>query len=173
MTLGDRVAVLDAGVLQQADRPRTLWDRPANAFVAGFLGSPPMNLLPGTLDERGRLRSGDNVLALPSMIIANGSPRRGQPLLLGIRPENVRLVSDRMNSDLLQTSHTLTMDVVLVETTGRGRQVMLQRDGWLLTALLDRDGDDVQAGQTTQVAVDMRRAHLFDGTSGNALCHPP
>jgi multiple sugar transport system ATP-binding protein len=50
MTLGDRVAVLDHGVLQQFDRPRAIFDRPVNTFVAGFIGSPPMNLLPGRVD---------------------------------------------------------------------------------------------------------------------------
>src|SRR5262245_8415581 len=93
MTLGDRVAVLDHGVLQQVAPPRELYDRPANAFVAGFIGNPPMNLFPTRLDTAdGRLvfRIGDQT--------APAGERPGVPLRVpltgGVRPEAIALVTD-------------------------------------------------------------------------------
>jgi multiple sugar transport system ATP-binding protein len=82
MTMGDRVAVLRDGVLQQCDTPRALYDDPVNAFVAGFIGSPPMNLLDGTV-ETGGVRFGSVVLP-----VAGGLPRSaGETVTVGLRPE--------------------------------------------------------------------------------------
>jgi multiple sugar transport system ATP-binding protein len=82
MTLGDRVAVLRKGVLQQVDTPRALYERPANLFVAGFIGSPAMNLIPGTLDG-GRLRLPFVEFDLPGAVEASGA------MIAGIRPEHL------------------------------------------------------------------------------------
>jgi multiple sugar transport system ATP-binding protein len=90
MTLGDRVAVLRAGVLQQVAPPRLVYDRPANAFVAGFIGNPPMNLWPARLDADGgrlRLRIGDQTTPAGDVPPA----RVGVPLTAGIRPESVTI----------------------------------------------------------------------------------
>jgi multiple sugar transport system ATP-binding protein len=83
MTLGDRVAVLRKGVLQQVDTPRVLYERPANLFVAGFIGSPSMNLLPATLHGRR--------LALPfvEVDLPHEVPARGEAVIAGIRPEHL------------------------------------------------------------------------------------
>src|SRR5262249_34149975 len=86
MTLGDRVCVLRAGVLQQVDRPQVLYDRPANLFVAGFIGSPAMNLVEATVAEN-EVRFG------PHGLPVTGRPElrayRGRRLALGIRPEDI------------------------------------------------------------------------------------
>ena len=88
MTLGDRVAVMKDGVLQQCDTPRMLYEQPANAFVAGFIGSPPMNLVQATVDAEG-IRVGSVVLPAP------GRPPRavGETVSVGLRPESLRLVA--------------------------------------------------------------------------------
>jgi multiple sugar transport system ATP-binding protein len=90
MTMGDRVAVLRDGLLQQADTPTGVYDRPANLFVAGFIGSPPMNIAQGTI-ERGSLRLGDQTITLPQEVIeARGLDARiGKPVIVGIRPEDL------------------------------------------------------------------------------------
>jgi multiple sugar transport system ATP-binding protein len=95
MTLGDRVCVMRGGVLQQVARPQTLYDRPANLFVAGFIGSPAMNLVEAELAERnGDLvaRFGPHEVGLPPELVASRPAlraRTGQRIALGIRPEDV------------------------------------------------------------------------------------
>jgi multiple sugar transport system ATP-binding protein len=88
MTLGDRVAVLRAGVIQQVGTPEELYQRPRNLFVAGFIGSPAMNFLPGTLEE-GRLRTALGDVRLPAEMAAKvRQAGAGRDLIVGIRPEN-------------------------------------------------------------------------------------
>ena len=95
MTLGDRVCVMRGGVLQQVDRPQVLYDRPANLFVAGFIGSPAMNLVEAELAERnGALvaRFGPHELAVPKELVAERPALRryaGRRVALGIRPEDI------------------------------------------------------------------------------------
>ncbi len=95
MTLGDRVCVMRGGVLQQVDRPQVLYDRPANLFVAGFIGSPAMNLVEAELAERnGGLvaRFGPHELGLPQEVVATRPALRqyaGRRVALGIRPEDI------------------------------------------------------------------------------------
>ena len=99
MTLGDRVAVLDHGRLQQVAPPQELYERPANTFVAGFIGNPPMNLFPARLTaaEDGLwLRLGEQALLLewPATVAERWRTWLDAPLTVGIRPEHLRLVSD-------------------------------------------------------------------------------
>jgi len=95
MTLGQRVCVLRGGVLQQVDSPQVLYDRPANLFVAGFIGSPSMNVVEATIDGRGddlTARFGRHELALPRELVAGRPGLRGYigaKLALGIRPEDM------------------------------------------------------------------------------------
>lgn len=99
MTLGDRIAVLYAGRLQQVANPKTLYERPANAFVAGFIGNPPMNLFPTTLEsgEGGSVRvnlGNQTLVAKPAGLSADALPRWwGKPVTCGIRPEALVLVA--------------------------------------------------------------------------------
>ena len=88
MTLGDRVAVMRAGVIQQVDTPEELYQRPRNLFVAGFIGSPAMNFLPGTLED-GRLRTALGDVELPGEMSAKvRQAGAGRELIVGIRPEH-------------------------------------------------------------------------------------
>ena len=90
MTMGDRVAVLKDGILQQVDTPQNLYDRPVNVFVGAFIGSPSMNLLEARLDES-TLTLGSQQISLPEEVFAARPALRGyagRPLILGIRPED-------------------------------------------------------------------------------------
>lgn len=94
MTLGDRVAVLDQGRLQQIAPPQELYERPANAFVAGFIGNPPMNLFPAQVimaDDGRRLRVGEQSLPLPGPVTEHRPAWPDGPLTAGVRPEHLRL----------------------------------------------------------------------------------
>ncbi len=90
MTMGDRVAVLDNGVLQQCDTPRALYDKPVNAFVAGFIGSPPMNLCTARVTDDG-VRLGDTDVPLPREALAGVAGAASGEVLLGFRPEALEI----------------------------------------------------------------------------------
>jgi multiple sugar transport system ATP-binding protein len=90
MTMGDRVAVLKDGVLQQVDSPRTMYDRPANVFVAGFIGSPAMNIETFDLTEGGA-QVGDMVVPLPRATVQAAAADGTGKVVLGFRPESLEL----------------------------------------------------------------------------------
>jgi len=92
MTLGDRIVVLDLGRIQQIDTPLNLYRQPANRFVAGFIGSPPMNFLDGHVEDH-RFISADSALAV---MLPEGLP--AGPIVLGVRPEHVSIGSDGLPS---------------------------------------------------------------------------
>jgi multiple sugar transport system ATP-binding protein len=96
MTLGDRVVVMKRGVVQQVDVPERLYRNPANVFVAGFIGSPPMNLLQGSLSN-GSLRLGDHSLTLPPQITQSLKGRSGR-VVVGVRPEDFLATPDGMSA---------------------------------------------------------------------------
>jgi multiple sugar transport system ATP-binding protein len=131
MTMGDRVAVMREGLLQQVDDPERLYEEPANLFVAAFIGSPAMNLLEGTfeVDSAGdgssggsgpRVSFGEHWLVVPSSVIDSRPALRdfdGRPVVVGIRPEHLydaSLVGDRLGA----TPSTLRAEVELREALG-------------------------------------------------------
>jgi multiple sugar transport system ATP-binding protein len=122
MTMGDRVAVLRDGILQQAGRPRELYDRPANIFVATFMGSPAMNLYEAGLEVAGEaadLVLGHQRLSLPQAVLkrAGGlAAHHGQTVIAGIRPES--LAGPATAGTPPEPGTTLTVDVQLVEVLG-------------------------------------------------------
>jgi multiple sugar transport system ATP-binding protein len=94
MTLGHRVAVLKDGRLQQCDAPRALYDRPVNTFVAGFIGSPSMNLLSLPLGKNGSVSLGATRLALPASVASAAAAKGWHTLIVGLRPESLELSQD-------------------------------------------------------------------------------
>jgi multiple sugar transport system ATP-binding protein len=122
MTLGDRVCVMRGGVLQQVDRPQVLYDRPANLFVAGFIGSPAMNLVEAELVDRdGRLAAtfGPHTLAIPPETVTARpglAAYVGRRVALGIRPED--LEDGSLSSDLAPEGSRLDVTVDIKEDMG-------------------------------------------------------
>ncbi|MCU7933285.1 MAG: ABC transporter ATP-binding protein [Candidatus Thiodiazotropha sp. (ex Dulcina madagascariensis)] len=183
MTLGQRVAVLREGRLQQVAPPGELYRRPANIFVAGFIGSPGMNLLRGTMEEKdGKpvLRLGPNRLILPEQVLTEHpglQTRPGESLLIGIRPEAIRLADDL-------AEHSLPARVHAVESLGHETILHLATD----LASITSDTTDPAAstdpappliavlpgqhgfrpGDTLQLGIDIDGLRLFD-MSGNAV----
>jgi len=180
MTLGDRVAVMRNGVIQQVDTPKVLYERPENLFVAGFIGSPAMNFMPARLE--------DGVLKLPfgEAPIPAGVKSESREVIAGIRPEhfedarfetsglrfNVRPdVVESMGSELYAYFETsagevksdqldeLASDVGLDEVPGAGSSVVARLDAASRAA----------AGHELELALDISQIKLFDAGSGHAL----
>jgi len=164
LTLGDRVVVLDRGKVQQADRPASLYERPANRFVAAFLGWPPLSLLDGRLvEEDGRLWlvGGGERLPAPD----EWRQFAGRDVTVGARPEDVIVGPDETGGVKLQ------MEVRLIEARGADRLLTLRRGDWALTARQPAGEPAASAAGLTTVGLRLGRAHLFDGVTGVALCH--
>ena len=136
MTMGDRVAVLRSGTLQQLDAPQALYDRPANQFVAAFIGSPPMNLYQGRLAPDGEsVRVGSQELGLPAWLRGSAAARyRDGEVTVGFRPEHLRLAEANGSTapDGAASSHAagrrLVGEVELVEALGSEKLVHFRTD---------------------------------------------
>ena len=165
--LGDRVAVLDGGKLLQVDSPDILYRRPANRFVAGFLGWPPMNLLDGQLIEMAgemHLRADQARLTLVGPRQAEWRPWVGRAVTLGIRPEDVRFDTKSVEDTRLR------MTVGSVERIGAIQFVNLERDGWTLAVRLER-GMVPSQDAAVEISFALAQACLFDRESGVALAY--
>ncbi|MHB1425823.1 MAG: ABC transporter ATP-binding protein [Gemmataceae bacterium] len=165
MSLGERVVVLNQGVVHQADRPRTLYERPSDRFVAGFLGWPPMNLLEGALvGDEDRLCFRNGSVCLISCRRPDWRPFVGRPLILGIRPEDVSLTDG-------PGDERVGMEVRLVERFGPVQLATLTTASWTVTARLSSNAAISEGVEQVFAAFDWTRAHLFDPATGRALCH--
>jgi multiple sugar transport system ATP-binding protein len=195
MTMGDRVAVMRSGRLQQCDSPQALYDAPVNLFVAAFIGSPAMNLYQARLDPAGeRLRLGAQELELPARLRSESAigRYRDKEVVVGIRPEDLAdaAISTHGSGNLLRG------DVDLVEALGAEKLIHFHIDASRLDATDERLSTDedldlsegeigsaastagvarvppaseIVAGQSATFAVATDRLHLFDHDSGESL----
>ena len=188
MTLGDRVAVMRGGVIQQVGPPQELYERPANLFVAGFIGSPAMNFLPATV-EGTRLRSPIGDVELPEDKRKKMEERgSGGSVVMGIRPEHFEdaaLVGDKRAHGV-----TLTRNIDVLESLGADKYAYFTVEGGEIHAreleelARDAGGDTAtinqmtarldaaskaQEGQPLEMWFDARRVHVFDTETGANL----
>ncbi|MGP1255091.1 MAG: ABC transporter ATP-binding protein [Kiloniellales bacterium] len=157
MTLGDRIVVMKDGVVQQVGSPLEVYDRPANRFVAGFIGSPEMNFVEGQIvDEQGRptFRAGDLELPLET----TAAVRAGTPVVLGIRPEHISLPEDS----------PVRGEASLVEQMGAQTVAAFQIGDVEIRAVVERD-DRLRTGDVRALRIDSTKTHLFEKESGMAL----
>jgi multiple sugar transport system ATP-binding protein len=183
MTMGDRVAVLRAGILQQCDTPQTLYDRPDNIFVAAFIGSPAMNLYEATVGEGARsLILGSQQILLP-VSVSTAHPglaaHAGKQVVVGLRPEHLPADVDG------HTGPTLVGDVDLVEALGSELVVHFTLDATRVRAegaveedATERSGEGVarvdpktpvKAGDRITFDVDIDGMQFFDAETGAAI----
>jgi multiple sugar transport system ATP-binding protein len=158
MTMGDKIVVMRDGRIEQAGSPLDLYDHPVNQFVAGFIGSPAMNFLPGTLRRSGgaahvELHDGTRLDAPPS---ASGAD--GQSVVFGTRPEHMTLAD----------AGGIAVQVVVMEPTGMDTFIACRHEGVDLAAVF-RERHDFAPGSTIRLQPDLQRAHLFDAGSGQRL----
>ena len=166
MTLADRVAIMHKGVLQQVGPPKEVYANPVNMFVAGFLGSPPMNLLRFELtaaDGGPMLAGPDTRQPLPPRLAdqLRRAPAAPREVVLGVRPEDVTLAREPLDG-------ALPAEVFVVEDLGNERLVTVQVDGQLAVARQDANFL-ADMGDELWLAYDPDRAHLFDPTSERRL----
>jgi multiple sugar transport system ATP-binding protein len=155
MTMGERVAVMNHGCLEQCDNPQALYDRPANLFVAGFIGSPPMNLLRGHVERSAdaiELVLGAHRLTLPSWTPDAVLARGDAPLVVGVRPEAVSHAAGA-----LDRAQVLDAPVQLVESLGSDLLVHAELDA---PAVLTRDQLEVAREVGGDSAADLARARF-------------
>jgi multiple sugar transport system ATP-binding protein len=159
MTMGDRVAVMNLGELQQVDTPLRLYDHPDNLFVAGFIGSPQMNLMEAVVVD-GRAKIGDYVVPIGS---ASQKKMSGK-LTVGVRPEAWRLVSE--------SDGGLPVTVTVVEELGADAFVYgsCEVEGTPSTVIVRvSERGLINKGDVIHVTTDPRNVHVFDTVSGERL----
>jgi multiple sugar transport system ATP-binding protein len=199
MTMGTRVAVMRKGEIQQVDEPQTLYDRPVNLFVGGFIGSPAMNMVEATIEQA----NGSLVVAAGSQRIAVGeetlsarpglSGYAGRKVVLGIRPEDLEdasldanaapdrrlkgevvlresLGSEVMVHFTIDATQALTSDVQEL-AEGAGAPAQLESVTGSGATLVGRFGarTRVRPGEPTEVSVDTRSLHFFDPDTGSGI----
>ncbi|MEQ4498898.1 ABC transporter ATP-binding protein, partial [Nocardioides kribbensis] len=159
MTMGDRVAVMKDGYIQQVDTPLALYDRPANLFVAGFIGSPQMNLLEATAVE-GKAQIGDYQVPVDPTA---AQVMRGN-VTVGVRPESWRIVGEGEGG--------LPVRVTVVEELGADAFVYGTSgvEGTPNNIIVRVNGrDHVHKGETIHVTTDPQHVHVFDTDTGERL----
>jgi multiple sugar transport system ATP-binding protein len=152
MTMADKIVVMHDGIVEQIGAPLELYDRPANLFVAQFIGSPAMNVLEGTV-ESGGFRLGERLLPLGRAPAAAA----GRTVHYGIRPEHIRLSGEGVPAQ-----------VVVVEPTGSETQVIARAGGREITCVF-RERITAQPGETIHIAPDPTQVHLFDKDTGQRI----
>jgi multiple sugar transport system ATP-binding protein len=193
MTMGDRVAVMRDGRLQQVDTPQALYDRPANAFVAGFIGSPAMNLVRARLsknDGAANLELGEVVLPLPRSLLARLpglASYAGREVVVGIRPEDIEdaaLVPSANGNSLpvqIRLAEALGSEVIAHFPLGGVAEAAAAQavsdapsleaasgSGVSLTARLSPKSS-ARTGQPLRVVIDLERLHFFDPENDEAI----
>lgn len=158
MSMADRVAVLHEGVLQQIDTPENVYNKPANVFVAGFVGSPRMNFIPVKVDEGARaLISGDGAWTLP-LTGEQLARLRGRDYTFGIRSEDIEIPQQPI-SDAIQG------EVYVTEPLG-DRTILDVKIGSAMVKIKTAPTFRAQTGQALDLRFDPSRFHLFDQASG-------
>jgi len=173
MTMGDRICVMKDGNIMQVAEPLTLYNRPANLFVAGFIGSPPMNFFKGTLQRTGNSLSfvennsaGAPVrLALNETLSGKAAGYVDKPVVFGIRPENVQDTLTVTNPD---PARTIEVKVDVSEPMGAETYLYLDTGATSFIARV-RPTDRFEVNQKVKVTFDLDHAHLFDPATEAAL----
>jgi multiple sugar transport system ATP-binding protein len=160
--MGDRVAVLKDGLLQQNDTPLNLYDKPANLFVAGFIGSPAMNLLEGKVTNTG-IDVGAYTVPLETSVRSKLGSETA--VTVGIRPEAFRIVGDDENGLTVEVAvvEELGADAFLYGLLGNGEEEQKE-----IIARIDARRPP-EKGVKVKLAADPERIHLFSTTTGDRV----
>ncbi|HEX2953075.1 MAG TPA: sn-glycerol-3-phosphate ABC transporter ATP-binding protein UgpC [Bacillota bacterium] len=168
MTMGDRMVVMKDGIIQQVGNPLDIYDSPANVFVAGFIGTPPMNFLDGVLKEEGGRLYVDlqvNKVYLPEGRFKNAKAYLNKEVIFGIRPENF---SDRDFVPDAKEEDVITIDVDVTEMLGSEVNIYAILGPHNFIARVDAHSK-VQDGEKHQLVINTDKTHLFDKQTEKAI----
>ncbi len=156
MTMGNRIAVMKDGKLQQVGSPLDVYDRPENLFVANFIGTPPMNFFPATISN-GKLVADKFVIPIPQSQRQATQGKEGEKIVVGIRPENIVDPGKQTRGETAR----ITVDVEIVEPLGHEAVIHGRIGDDLLVATLDPHRAP-QVGQSFELVMELDALHLFD-----------
>ena len=168
MTMGDRIVVMKDGWIQQVDTPLNIYNHPANQFVAGFIGSPPMNFFAGKIIRRPNqvlFDEGTFQVALPDGMAGKLADRDGQSVTMGVRPENVDEREARPESN---PARVVKAKVEVVEMMGAEVYLYAQTGRTGFTARV-APSCRRRVGDAVEVVLDMEKAHFFGAEGGESL----
>ena len=168
MTMGDAIVVMCDGEIQQHGPPLEVFNRPANVFVASFIGAPPMNMVQGTLatdGDRTVIRAGASAIRLPAAMGRVSESAGVRDVVFGIRPHDVA-IAPNVNDALVD----LEGEIALVEQLGTETLVDLDIPGFSLQASMPPT-TTLSEGQRIGVSLDFAKAHVFDAAGEGILCH--
>ena len=164
MTLADRIVVMKDGYIEQVGTPMDVFNNPVNTFVASFIGSPPMNLLPATIKGKNIVFADDKSLPVPARL--TGLVRDGQEVVFGLRPDDLTPVGHGIAES--GDGAKVTLDIVLSEPLGT--------ETILYTSIAGQEAQGkmfgpriVAPGETLEFDVAMDKAHLFDAATGKSV----
>ena len=151
--------------IQQVGSPKTIYDNPANLFVAGFIGTPPMNFINGTLDDKGVFTTSDtkHQFKIPAAKFERAKAAKfvGKPIVLGVRPEDIH-DEQRIIDTYPESSFEVTVDVA--ELLGAETNVHFTVSGSTICASISARSD-LSIGSKVKLAFDMNKCHFFDPES--------
>ncbi len=168
MTMGDVIVVMKDGLVQQVDSPLNLYERPANLFVAGFIGSPAMNFIEAKLGSQDgkMIVDGDVFRAeVPQEHTAKLAPWAGRPVIFGIRPEDIH---DRAFHTVADNAAVIRANVDVHEPLGSDVILYLTVGDHDIVARVDAR-TKARMGQTAEVVLDMRKMHVFNADTHEAI----
>ena len=162
MTMASRIVVMKDGYIQQVGEPKEIYDNPANAFVAGFIGTPPMNFIHGKISEEGifTAKDRDYDLKVPAKQLkkAEEAGLIGKNIILGIRPEHI---TDDAELYAKYDGAVLDLKVDVSELLGASTNIYTTISGFNVCAVV-QPRNDLRMGQMVKLAFDMSKCHLFD-----------
>jgi multiple sugar transport system ATP-binding protein len=166
--MGDRIVVMKDGLIQQVATPLELYDHPVNLFVAGFIGSPPMNFFNGRIEPRaGRLHfnEGSFSVEVDDLHAAKLSGRAGRDVVFGVRPEDLQ---DALFVSSPNPEHQIRAKVEVVEPMGSEVYLYLNTGRHTFIARVDVC-DTADVNQQLALVVDVKKVHFFDPASGETI----
>ncbi len=173
MTLGTRIVVMKAGVMQQVDTPTNLYNKPCNLFVAGFIGSPQMNFIDATIVERGAdlvATFGKSTITLPAdkaKALRDGG-YVGKVVVMGVRPEDV--IEQGAPAEGKRLSEAVSATVTVYELLGSSVMLYADAEGASLSCSTEAT-TTARTGSAVKLAFDVDKLHFFDKQTELAICH--
>jgi multiple sugar transport system ATP-binding protein len=168
MTMGEKIVVMKATEVQQIATPKEMYNKPVNKFVAGFIGSPSMNFIEGTLESKkgGLYFNEENFeVRVPETMLEKLKGKSGSEVTMGIRPEDIY---DKVYAPNASADNTIVATVEVVEQLGSESNVYLTTGKTPFIAKMDSEAE-VEVNQEVELVLDMNKAHFFDSQTEDAI----